>query len=108
MLVRKRKRNICYGCEHYSENNDDVFRGCRAFPNGIPRPIGGRYTHDKIIKSVDDLPPVAFAGIPDYLCEVYKEEGIEQVGDYVYTPTKREYNIFGEKIKIFQKGQGWG
>jgi hypothetical protein len=49
--------------------------GCRAFPNGsgIPYNIGNVNSHDIIIEG--------------------------QVGDFVYTPAKREFNIRGHRIR---------
>ena len=72
------EKDICFGCDHWCSNNDEGLRGgCRAFPDGIPTEfIGGKHSHDKIIKS--------------------------QTGDYVYTPAKREKDIFGRKIEIYQ------
>ena len=74
----RRSECICFGCEHLHLNNDDGLRGgCRAFPDGIPTDeIGNKYSHDKIVEG--------------------------QVGDYVYTRTKREKNNFGREIWIYQ------
>ena len=75
--------NICFGCDHFCSNNDDrLTMGCRAFPDGIPDVIGGQHTHD----------------------EVFIGDGLwkHQVGVFVYTPAKKEFNIRGRKIEIYQ------
>ena len=70
-------KSVCLGCDHFSLNNDDkLFHGCRAFPDGIPRWIGLKHSHDVIIDG--------------------------QVGDFIYTPAKKEFNIVGRAIKIRQ------
>ena len=72
-------RDICQGCDHFCTNNKDGLSiGCRAFPsgNGIPSFIEDKYSHDKVIEG--------------------------QVGNFVYTPSKRKHSIYGRKIKIFQ------
>ena len=67
------KSNICLICEHFCLNNDDgIFMGCRAFPDGIPHDIGNDHDHDNVIKG--------------------------QIGDYVFTPAKKEFNIMGYRI----------
>ena len=69
--------DICDGCEHFCLNNDDGFwRGCRAFPGGIPNKIGDKHSHDVVHNG--------------------------QVGDYVYIPAKKKRNRFGQKIDIYQ------
>ena len=69
--------SICWGCDHYSFNNDeDFFGGCRAFPNGIPSDVGNIYSHDK---------PLEW-----------------QKNDYVYMPAKRKVCKLHRKIEIFQ------
>jgi len=68
-------KRICRGCDHFCLNNNDALRtGCRAFPDSIPNWIGEKHSHDKILK--------------------------DQVGDYVYTPATREFNVLGYKIEI--------
>jgi hypothetical protein len=72
-------RDICQGCDHFCANNEDGLSiGCRAFPggNGIPNFIEDKHSHDKVVEG--------------------------QVGNFVYTPSKREYSNCGRKIKIFQ------
>jgi len=70
--------DICQGCEHVlTNNNDGLRRGCRAFPDGIPRFIGDTNSHDI---------PVEW-----------------QVSDYVYTPAKKKVDRYGRKIKIYQE-----
>ena len=73
-----RRYSICSGCKHASWNDDDIsIGGCRAFLNGIPTDeIGDIGSHDKPIDG--------------------------QVGDYVYTPTKRKVSKLGAKITIHQ------
>jgi len=71
--------NICFGCDHFCLNNEDgLFCGCRAFPDGIPRKydIGLPHSHDVVIDG--------------------------QVGDFVYTPAKAEFNVAGRRIRIRQ------
>ena len=71
------KNRICWGCEHYCNNNDDDLKmGCHAFPKGILDEIGSKHSHDKIIKG--------------------------QVGNYVYSPSNRKINRRGNKIEIYQ------
>ena len=69
---------ICFGCDHLSGNSLEFFgNGCRAFPDGIPLKIIGKpHSHDKIIEG--------------------------QVGDFVYTRAKYEYDSNGDKIEIYQ------
>ena len=68
-----RADDICSVCDHFCLNNSDgLLEGCRAFPNGIPRAIEAPGSHDTV------------------------KEG--QVGNFVFTPTKREYSNFGRKI----------
>jgi len=75
--------NICFGCEHWCNNNDDgLLMGCRAFPKGIPDEIGGEHTHDSVFWGNN----------------LYKR----QVGDYVYTPAKKKVNRRGHIIEIYQ------
>ena len=70
-------RDICQGCDHFCTNNSDgLLMGCRAFPEGIPRFIENKHSHDKIIEG--------------------------QFGTFVYTPTKRKVSNFGRKIEIQQ------
>ena len=82
-------KSICWGCDHFCINNDDgLTQGCRAFPDGIPFFIGDKHSHDEIF---------------DKDCTAIKSLKLKpQVGDYVYTPAKREKNIFGRKIEIYQ------
>ena len=69
-------KRICWICDNHCLNNDDgLTAGCRAFPNGIPNWIGNEHSHDNIIEG--------------------------QVGDFVFTPAKREFNIRGNKISDY-------
>ena len=68
--------SICFICDHFCRNNDDgLMMGCRAFPNGIPDDIGNEHDHDNVIKG--------------------------QIGDYVFTPAKREFDTMGHRIKDY-------
>ena len=70
-------KDICMGCDHFCDNNDDGLTiGCRAFPDGILNKIGLKHSHDAVIEG--------------------------QVGDYVYTPSKRKFDRFGSKMIVFQ------
>ena len=72
-------KKICWGCDHWWVNNEDGIRGgCRAFPDGIPDEhfIGPKNSHDKVFK--------------------------DQKNDFVYTPAKRDTDIYSRKIEIYQ------
>jgi len=70
--------SICNGCKHYSFNNDnDLFGGCQAFPNGINNDvIGDLHSHDK---------PLEW-----------------QKNDFVYMPATRKIDRLGDEITIHQ------
>jgi len=76
---------ICWGCDHYHENNDDELEGyCRAFPGeeeGPPREIEDLHSHDKPYEGGEWDEP--------------------QDNDYVYTPVKKSFRHF-DKITIYQ------
>jgi len=69
---------ICYGCDHFCANNNDGLKGgCRAFPNGHkPDNICLPHSHDVVLDG--------------------------QVGNFVYTPAKKEFNRYKQKIVRFQ------
>jgi len=43
--------DICFRCVHFCNNNDDgLWQGCRAFPEGIPSDITEAGSHDIVRK----------------------------------------------------------
>ena len=100
-----RLNNICFGCDHFCDNNEDGLGiGCRSYPKGIStKIIHDPHSHDKVIKSAVDVLETITEKMKKYNMTWFLEsEKIVQTGDYVYTPAKREKNIFGRKIEIYQ------